>query len=102
MSNGWIDEGMKMYVCENQGDGPRYWIIEWVGESKTLSITPKTDDFPEAFHLPFRSHVELRKRLYVEGHAWLQSADFTKYIIANPGDGGIQYNADGTIFHPKN
>lgn len=101
LARGWVDEGMKIFICENQGEGPRYWILEWVGETRIPSISPKWIDFPIFFQLPFRSHVELRKRLYTEGYVWIESTEFSKFIAENPGDGGVEYNADGTVFHPK-
>ena len=68
------------------------WVLTWFDDGyPTITNDMGMGQLPNFIFLPFRAHVEFRKRLSAYGYQYFPSESFLEYIEKNPGDGGIEF-----------
>ena len=68
------------------------WVLTWFNDGfPSMTRDMGMSQLPDFIYLPFRAHVEFRKRLSAYGYQYFPSDSFLEYIHTNPGDGGIEF-----------
>jgi len=84
----------RMSVRIRQEDKGRQgeWVLTWLDDGyPSITNDMGMSQLPDFVFLPFRAHVEFRKRLSAYGYQYFPSESFSEYIEKNPGDGGIEF-----------